>query len=93
MAGRPRIGTQTRVPHALGDCDIVGVEWSYQRVSERMLRRQNAPIGPPGRVAILQLVPDEESGRSIGIDQLSAETKQPIERVARELKSLMSENS
>ena len=73
-----------------GICDLVGVEWSYQRVSERMLRRQNAPIGPPGRVAILQLVPDEESGRSIGIDQLSAETKQPVERVARELKSLIS---
>jgi hypothetical protein len=72
-----------------GICDLVGVEWSHKRVSERMLRRQKAPIGPPGRVAILQLVPDEESCRSIGIDELSAQTGHPIEHVARELESLI----
>jgi hypothetical protein len=75
-----------------GVCDLVGIEWSKSRVTERMLKRQKAPIGPPGRVAILQLVPDEESGMSIGIDELSAQTRQPVERVARELKSLISGN-
>jgi hypothetical protein len=75
-----------------GICDLVGVEWSRPRVSDRMLRRQRAAIGPPGRVAILQLVPDEESGRSIDIDEIRTQVCKPLDWVARELESLIRGN-
>jgi hypothetical protein len=75
-----------------GICDLVGVEWSNYRVAERMLKRQKAPIGPPGRVALLRMVPNEESGRSISIDELSARSSQPVQHVERELKSLIRGN-
>jgi hypothetical protein len=75
-----------------GICDLVGIEWSHQRVSDRRLRRQKTPIGPPSRVAILQLIPDEESGRSIDIGAITTQIQQPLERVTRELKSLIRGN-
>jgi hypothetical protein len=75
-----------------GICDLVGVEWSRQRVSDRMLRQQKMRIGPPGRVAMLQLVPDEESGRSTDIDEIRDKVRQPLEWVTRELESLVRGN-
>ena len=76
-----------RVPW--GICDLVGVEWSYSRVNDRIRQRQNTAIGPPGRVAMLQWIPDQESGRSIGITELSSLMRQPVEWVERELESLI----
>lgn len=79
-----------RVPW--GICDLVGVGWSHERVSNRRLRRQKTPIGPPGRVALLQRVPDEQSGRSITIDELCVTFMQSPDWVTREVKSLISGN-
>jgi len=72
-----------------GICDLVGVGWSHPRVTERRLRKQENSIGPPSRVAILQLIPDEASGRFATVLELSARLGEPAESIESELKALV----
>jgi hypothetical protein len=54
-----------------GICDLVGVQWAPDRVADRIGRRQFRRIGSARRVAILQSIPDVETG-SIAVKELSA---------------------
>jgi hypothetical protein len=44
-----------------GVCDLVGVSLSKARVQQRLDLRQRAALGPPRRIALLNLIPDFES--------------------------------
>jgi hypothetical protein len=68
-----------------GICDIVGLELAHPRVTDRLLLRQRKAIGPPHRIALLQLVPLPEIGRAATTEELSSQIGKSVEWVASEL--------
>lgn len=71
-----------------GICDIVGLELAHPRVTDRLLLRQRKAIGPPHRIALLQLVPLPEIGRAVTAEELSSRIGKSVEWVANELRAL-----
>jgi len=56
-----------------GICDLVGVSFSQERVRQRLNLGQRGPIGPPLRIALLNRIPDAQTGETISIGQLESE--------------------
>lgn len=56
-----------------GICDLVGVSFSPDRVRQRLRLRQFEPIGPRFRVAILNRIPDAQTGKAISFGRLERE--------------------
>jgi hypothetical protein len=56
-----------------GICDLIGVSLSQKRIQQRLNLGQRDSIGPPQRIALLNRIPDSESGRSITATRLMRE--------------------
>ena len=55
-----------------GVCDLIGILLSEDRVNQRLSLGQRDPIGPPIRIAILNRIPDLDTGRSISTRKLTS---------------------
>ena len=71
-----------------GICDLVGVELSQTRVAARISSGQRTSIGPPSRVALLQLIPDASTGRTTDVERLRSQIDEPASIFERDLRSL-----
>ncbi len=71
-----------------GICDLVGVELSQTRVAARISGGQKTSIGPPSRVALLQLIPDASTGRTTDVESLRSQIDEPSSIFERDLRSL-----
>lgn len=56
-----------------GICDFVGVSFSPERVRQRLRLGQRQPIGPPFRIALLNRIPDIQTGKSVTLGRLERE--------------------
>jgi len=71
-----------------GVCDLVGVEMAQSRVLARIAAGQKRSIGPATRIALLQLIPDVDSGQWIDLDTLRVEVDAPEASLLRDLHEL-----
>jgi hypothetical protein len=78
-------------PTPWGICDLVGCSFNRENVRKRLELGQRKPIGPELRVAILSLIPEHESGRSITIRRLTSKFNGWLDedRVALEVERLI----
>jgi hypothetical protein len=53
-----------------GICDLVGVSLNLNNVRKRLALKQTKAIGPLWRVDLLRYIPDQETGRTISVQQL-----------------------
>jgi len=56
-----------------GLCDLVGVSFKRKNVRQRLSLKQYDPIGPPLRIALLNRIPDFQTGETISFRQLKRE--------------------
>lgn len=72
-----------------GVCDLVGVEFDADRVRRRLSYGQVNSIGSDIRIAILVLIPEVDTGRSVSLHSLASRLSYlSSERLQRELKAL-----
>jgi len=53
-----------------GICDLVGVSLNLNNVRKRLTLKQTKAIGPLWRVDLLRQIPDQETGRTISVQEL-----------------------
>src|SRR5271154_5195924 len=53
-----------------GICDFVGVSLNLRNVRKRLALKQTKPIGPLSRVDLLRQIPEQETGRTISVQEL-----------------------
>jgi len=54
-----------------GICDLVGVQINKEKADLRVNYNQRSTIGPIPRIALLERIPDAESGKSMGMAHLA----------------------
>ncbi len=75
-----------------GVCDLVGMEFDASRVRRRVSYGQLNPIGSEIRIAILALIPESDSGRSVSLRNLATKLSYlSLERLKRELQILQAD--
>ncbi len=74
-----------------GICDLVGVSFAQERVLQRLSLGQREPIGPPFRIALLNRIPDSQTGKTVALDGLEREFNDFLtpSEIQRALKSLV----
>jgi len=56
-----------------GICDFVGASFARDRVLKRLSLGQRDPIGPPSRIALLDRIPDVQTGEIVSYEELEGE--------------------
>jgi len=78
-------------PTPWGICDLVGCSLNKNKVRTRRRLRQTRPIRSQLRVHLLSLIPEQETGESVGVDDLyrAFEPYLDRERIEREVQRLV----
>lgn len=58
-----------------GVCDLVGVALNPNRVSQRLRLGQRKPIGPPRRIALLDMIPDIKEDRAVTLGTIARQSQ------------------
>jgi len=78
-------------PTPWGICDLVGCSLNKNKVRTRLRLRQTKPIRSQLRVHLLSLMPEQETGNSVGVDDLyrAFEPYLDKQRIEREVQRLV----
>jgi hypothetical protein len=61
---------KTEFTNPWGVCDLVGCCLKRKSIAERVALGQRAVIGPPLRIAVLDWIPDRDTGRTVTLKKL-----------------------
>lgn len=86
---RQRLWVKQEFSVPWGICDFVAVSLNARRVAKRLQFGQVSAIGPLRRIALLQHIPDKETGRTITQYQLEKLCGASSELIEAELKKLI----